>query len=1102
MKLSIAHYLSNFRLVFFGYAAIIILGIFAWNTISREMMPSIKLPMILVATGLPGASPNDVEQLVTIPLEDNIRTISGVDEYQSSSMENLSLSLIQFEESLSLDEAKKLVQEKVDATILPDDATTPIVNTLDFTEIPVWTFVIEGQDKVGLTHLAEKIQDELERQPTIDRVEVSGLTQREIVVYFDPSTLTNLGLNPALISQIIAAASSTIPAGSVTTGDFSYAVSLSQSVTDIATLRSLPLVINSTTYRLGDLASIYETQKPLTGNAYQASPNGPPSQIVALSVYKVAGEPIDTNAQLAKTITNQIIADYPQFSLKILSDYGEELADTFAELQNNIIATIILVFLVMLFFLGLREALISITCVPLTMLFTFIGMAITGLTLNFISLFSLLLVLGMLVDNAIVITTALSRAYQADPQKNALRAGVKVWREFFTTLISTNLTTVWAFLPIILVTGMMGQFLHPISIVVTLAIIGSALIGFLLTLPLGILILHFRLPTRIQKLLLGLFLLLATLAIILATPSTPLLVILIPVFWLLFISLGILLLRARSRYLTPHLHAPASTKKSFLQKLSSGFINTLTLENFYHSILSKIIAHKKHRLLLLICIVIIAIFSFSLPLTGLVKNEFFPAEESDSFSLQLVMPPGTSQQRLDAIALELLPQFAALPDLDYVTAQTGRGDSSMQMSGNSNATTILFTFNLIPEDTRSVSSIALATDLRRQWQNNNYGEATVIESGTITGFGEDIELGLIGPEIDVLYDKSEQVIAWLNARGIYDINSSLSDSSKSIVFHPNQIRLANLGLTSNEVGLYLRSAISGWSLGTLRQSGEELDITLRQQSSATPTIDDLGQIFIPTMQGNVPLTALGEFRLEPSSVQILRYKYNRVVTISGAVPPQFNANQINQELLTFVQQELNLPADYLYETRGVQAANAEALNGINLAMIIAALLILFTLVLQLRSFRKAFIVMSVIPVAISGVFIVFALFRIPLSLPASIGLLALFGIVVNNSILIVDKINQNLAAGQEFNQAIVAGATSRLQPIFLTSLTTIIGLIPITLSDPMWEGLGGAIIAGLIFSGTLLLLYIPTLFAIMFHPQKLHQKDQNWHNFLHRLSHH
>jgi multidrug efflux pump subunit AcrB len=144
--------------------------------------------------------------------------------------------------------------------------------------------------------------------------------------------------------------------------------------------------------------------------------------------------------------------------------------------------------------------------------------------------------------------------------------------------------------------------------------------------------------------------------------------------------------------------------------------------------------------------------------------------------------------------------------------------------------------------------------------------------------------------------------------------------------------------------------------------------------------------------------------------------------------------------------------------------------------------------------------MSVIPVAISGVFIVFALFRIPLSLPASIGLLALFGIVVNNSILIVDKINQNLAAGQEFNQAIVAGATSRLQPIFLTSLTTIIGLIPITLSDPMWEGLGGAIIAGLIFSGTLLLLYIPTLFAIMFHPQKLHQKDQNWHNFLHRLS--
>jgi len=289
-------------------------------------------------------------------------------------------------------------------------------------------------------------------------------------------------------------------------------------------------------------------------------------------------------------------------------------------------------------------------------------------------------------------------------------------------------------------------------------------------------------------------------------------------------------------------------------------------------------------------------------------------------------------------------------------------------------------------------------------------------------------------------------------------------------------------------------------LGTLKATGEdEKDITLRQYRSE-PDISALNQINIPVNSlGYLPLTNFGQFVSRSSNATITHQDYRRLVTVSATVTDGYSATTINKDLQTFVQNQLDLPAGYETVTGGMMEANNESIKTIELAMLIASILILMTLVIQLHSFRKAFIVMSVIPVAISGVFIIFALTGISLTMPALIGVLALFGIVVNNSILIVERINQNLAAGQQFLPALIDGSTSRLQPILLTSLTTIIGLIPITLSDPMWQGLGGSIIAGLTFSGVLLLFYIPALYQLMFSPDKLAAKEKSWQNFWKKL---
>jgi multidrug efflux pump subunit AcrB len=292
--------------------------------------------------------------------------------------------------------------------------------------------------------------------------------------------------------------------------------------------------------------------------------------------------------------------------------------------------------------------------------------------------------------------------------------------------------------------------------------------------------------------------------------------------------------------------------------------------------------------------------------------------------------------------------------------------------------------------------------------------------------------------------------------------------------------------------------LSGWTLGVLRQDGKDIDITLRQHQSV-PNETAMSEVQVPVSgMGLVPLTNLGNYVVKPNLAQIARSDFTHQVEITASVQAGYSSVVINQQLAEFVDNQLQLPPDYRRSTGGNSEMNQEAMQGIYVAMAVALGLIVFTLVLQLNSFRKAFIVVSVIPVAISGVFFGFAFLGLSLTLPAFIGILALFGIVVNNSILIVERINQNLSEGKQFLAAVTNGCASRLQPILLTSLTTIIGLIPITFSNPLWQGLGAAIIAGLTFSGILLLLYIPALYVIMFDPDRLQQKEEKWQQWKNR----
>ncbi|MBQ6449958.1 efflux RND transporter permease subunit [bacterium] len=1100
-KSGIARYLGNLRLSFFGYVIVIAVGLWAWFTLPREEMPAIKLPVTLVSVVLPGANPQDVEQLITVPLEDKLRGIKGIDYIRSSSMENASVSIIMFKEDFNTETMVQKVREKVDATNLPSDALEPTIMQMDFDEVPVWTFALTGSDRVGLTHVAEKLEEELERQATIDRVEITGVQDREIVVHMDQADIAKYGVNPAALATNIAAATANVPAGSVNLGNYSYSVSIDKEVADIDQLRRMAIILNGVEYQLGDIAHIYEQEKPGNTNSYQLSSDGQVSQVVTLNVYKTAGSDIDANAELAHQVVDRVLLDYPQYNITSLSDTGEEIKDTFNDLYKNIIETIALVFLIMFIFLGAREATIAAVSIPVVMLVTFGGMMAAGLSLNFVSLFGLLIALGMLVDNAIVVVTALSRSYfeRRDQGVTALQAGVDVWNEFFVALISTNLTTIWAFLPLLLVTGIMGQMVFPVGIVVTVAMLASALVAFLLTLPLGIYVLEPRVPVRLQKFIAVAIVLVVTIALIVALPKNWLLIPIILVSWLLLFAL--LAWRLKSRHQRQQ-QSTANSRGKILTVIQDGLISTAKIENAYQNVIGAILAKRSRMWISIIVIFVITIASFSLPLIGLVHSEFFPKEEADYFDMILTLPVGTNIDQTDRVARELLPQLAEnVPDLNYITAQVGRGSGSSIASAGSNDNKVVFTFNLIPEKQRHSSSIATAAQVRERWQDNPYGQIEVNEMSSVSSGGGDIQLYLIGEDMDVLSEKAGAMVDWLKAQpGVVDVKSDIDNTSKRLVFRPDDQLITSYGLSNSSLGLWLRSSLSGWNLGSLRKNKKDVDITLRQHDS-TPKMETLSNIQVPISEvGYVPLESLGQITIEPNLAQISRRDYNRAVEVSASVENGYSSTEINAQFEQFIQNELNLPAGYKTTLGGVQDMNNNAIRDLALAMVIAFMLILITLVIQLRSFRKAFIVMSVIPVAISGVFINFAILGWSLSLPAVIGVLALFGIVVNNSILIIERINQNLDAGQDFMPAVIEGSVSRLQPILLTSLTTIIGMLPITLSSPLWQGLGGAIVCGLTFSGVLLLFYVPSLFVIMFEPKFRRSSDDQWRALLDKLS--
>lgn len=1078
----IAKYVVNIRIVLLLVVTIFTLGIFGYISLPRRLNPEIKIPIVTVVTVLPGAGPADIETLVTEPIENALQSVKGIDTLSSTSRDNASIVTIQFISSVSSEKAKADVQSQIDSiTTLPTDAKTPTVKALDFEDQPVWTFAVSTQNDLrSLMSFSKELKTRIEDSSKVDRVTVSGFETQEIDVTIRPEKIRELGINPLLLAQSIQKGTVSYPAGTIDTNRNTFSLTIDPQVSSVADIRNIRVAVAGKIVKLGDIATVMERSKRNQYPSYIATNTKSASRTVTFYVYKTTGSNIDEAAKAVGEITKKTTTEFEnQYTITTISNTSERIDKQFSDLLKEFRSTIILIVGCLFVFLGLRQALISSFSVPLTFLSAFFFMNVFGQSINFLTLFALLIALGLLIDDTIVVVSAMTSYYKTGKFTPA-ETGLVVWRDTIVPIWSTTITTIWAFVPLLLTTGIIGEFIKPIPLVVTITMLSSTAIAVLITLPFMIVILKPEIAKRVvilAQLVAFIASLFVFISLLPASPIFPLVVMIYILFVLVFLRVRKSVTNTFQTAIKKN--AVISAVTHYLAKFSNhGVISIEPIARAYQRLILRILNSKSARTKVIIAIVSYAIISFALLPLGLVKNEFFPKTDNTLFYVNLSLSPGTSLEQLSMESEQVMEKLRKTKDVLFVAGEVGQQYvSSQSRSESPNGT--LFTIHLPELEERKRSSSDIADEVRAVFKNYKKGKISVVEVGSGPPAGSDLQIKLSGDDLGQLDEYANKITTFLEKQeGVSNIDKSIKAGTSKLVFVPDLGKLADNGISIDTIGLWLRMYASGFTFNSVnfdKTTTEKKDIVF-YLSSDSPSPTDLSTVQIPTTTGtSIPLSSLGSFIMKSNPTVITRENRVRTLSVSAGVLPGFSVTSKNKDLETFAG-KLGLKNGYTWKTGGVNDENKKSINSIVQAMGVAFILILITMVLQFQSYRQALIVLMVIPLAVSSVFVVFALTGTPVSFPAMIGILSLFGIVVTNSMFIVDKININIKEGMQFKEAIADAGASRLEPIILTKLNTVLGLLPITLSNPLWRGLGGAIISGILLASSIMLLFIPAVY--------------------------
>ncbi|MCZ6476703.1 MAG: efflux RND transporter permease subunit [Gemmatimonadetes bacterium] len=1068
-------------------AIIIVAGLVSYFSIPKESMPEITVPFVAVNTVYSGVAPEDMETLITRPLEEDLNEIADAEEIQSTSVEGYSSIVIEFRAGMDMTEALQLVREKVDIAKpdLPSAAEEPTIVEFNLSEFPIMQVNVSGEYSLRrLKEVAERLQDRLELIPSILEVTLSGGLEREVQVNVDLAKLQFYRLAFDDVMDAIREENLTIPGGTIDVGEREYLVRVPGEFEDTRLIADI--VIASPNDRPVYVRDVAEVEFGFKERESYARLDGNP--VVTLGIVKRTGENIIETSDAVKRVIQEAQARFPPTTVvKITSDQSEDIRKMVSNLENNIISGLILVVAVLLFFLGIANASFVGIAIPLSMLLSFSIMQLIGFTMNMVVLFSLILALGMLVDNAIVVVENIFRFLeQGYDRKEAAKLATA---EVAMPVIAATATTLAAFAPMAFWPGLIGEFMAylPLTLIITL----SASLFVALVVNPTICSLFMRLDgDRAPGLtpaarwsLIGI----AGLAFTVVFAMRPLTAVLLTLTAGLLWALHRWALYPGGRWFQ-HTAFPAVLRR-------------------YERFLRWALAHRARVMGATAGVLVASVWAFAAFNAGI---EFFPEDiPPETVYVQVEMPPGTRADATDRVVRQIERELAALPaqaDFQSVVATVGSGGDGGSRSGANEGTVAV---NFVDFELRERDSFETLELMRSTVGRRIAGaEITVEKPQNGPGSGPPISVEIAGEDDEVLERLADEAYRTLAnapvARKLEGLDSDIADARPELRIEVDRERARLFDLSTAEVGATVRSAINGTEVSKFRFGEEEYDIVVRLAPRYREDLDALADLMIVTEDGDqVPLSSLATWRVDESYSGINRKNLERVATISADVRSTYNANRVLEEVRTelagFAQ---SLPAGYTLQYTGQQEDQAESEAFLFGAFLIALMLIALILVSQFDSVVRPLIILSSVLLSTAGVLIGLLVFRMPFGIiMTGVGVISLAGVVVNNAIILVDYIGVlRKRDGIEAHESLVVGGMTRFRPVTLTAVTTVLGLTPLAIGlnfdfaglftrlspnlfwggeqAAWWGPMAIAVIAGLTFATFLTLVLVPVMHSL------------------------
>ncbi len=1037
------------------YLLMVLILMFGWTSytgLPREATPDVKIPLVIVAIPYIGVSPVDIEGLITQPLERELKALKDLKQITSVSKEGLSTIRVEFNTGIDIDEGLRRVRDKVNSSRsqLPNDILEPIISEINFSEFPIMYVNVGGG--VGLARLkkiADNLRDQIEGISGVISADVSGGLEPEVQVNVDVYRMNAYQISFDDVTNAIRGENLSIPGGSIDTKEKNLTIRIPGEFKDVKPLEDIVLKMqNGKPIYLRDVAKVdYSFEDRQTYARLNRT------EVVSLAVRKRAGENLLRITDEVKKIVKDAQTELPKgIKLDISNDQSKFVTRMVKELENSIITGMFLVIMSLFMFFGFKNTPLISTAIPLSMFVGFVTLATLGITLNMVVLFSLVLVLGILVDDAIVVIENTYR-HQQEYGETPIQAAKAAAGEVFVPVLTSTVTTLCAFLPLMFWPGIVGDFMKyfPITLIITLS--ASLFVAYVIS------------PVQAAQ----------------------------------WINYKREIKKAKANLEHPHWYKKYNPFTILYHKVDE--IAFPWLQSEYVRVLRWTLKRKWLTIgasfgLLLFIMILFAVFNKGV--------DFFPNTEPSQVSMSIEMPSGTSLDVTNGISEVLEERLAAIPgkkDIEFMASSVGTSDDPFDFGGQGTSNKGRIAINFFEKKLRGQSTFHTLEEIRKTTVGIAGAELRVAKQQMGPPVGAPVNIEISGEDYDQLESLSKTIREKIkDVHGLVDLKDDYNIGRPEVEINIDRERAGMFYTSTGQIAMTVRAAIAGVDASKYRVGEDQYNIRVRLREDQRTSPADLENLHITFMNRrgqllSIPLTSVASLRRTTAVTDIRRKDQKRVITVSGDVEGRVQSEVINEIKARI--SGATLPTGYGVKLTGSQEEQQKASDFLGKAFIITLLLVFMIMVAEFNSLNVPFVILISVMLSLIGVMLGLVVTRTPASvIMTGVGIVALAGIVVRNGIVLLDFVkHKHREGGMALDDALLEAGRIRLRPVLLTATATVLGVLPMATgidfdwrefhfvigaeSADFWRPLAVTIIFGLTFSTFLTLVVVPTAYSLL-----------------------